>query len=321
MGKPKLLDQVRDLMKLKNYSPNTIRIYTEWMRRYILFHNKQHPVELGADHVRSFLNYIVQSMNLSASAQNQALNAIVFLYKHVLQVDLGPIGETLRAKRTKRLPTVLTRNEVRSVLDAIEGKPKLVASLLYGAGLRLNDGIMLRVMDLDFEKKEITVRHGKGDKDRRSMIPDALIPQLQKHLQQVRQLHKKDLAEGYGRAPLPNALVRKYPNADREWGWQWVFPASTRYQDPTDSIWRRHHLHKSSIQKAVRQATRITDIPKKVGCHTFRHSFATHLLEDGYDIRTVQELLGHKDVKTTMIYTHVLNKGGLGVKSPLDVQS
>lgn len=318
MSKPKLLDQVRDHMRLKNYSPNTIRTYVEWMRRYILFHKKQHPIELGADHVRQFLNFIVQSKNMSPSSQNQALNALVLLYKHILQIDIGPIGDTLRSKRTRRIPDVLTRHEVRSVLDAMESKPQLIASLLYGAGLRLMDGIKLRVKDLDFEKKELIVHCGKGGKDRRSMIPEALITPLQKHLQQVRLLHEQDLADGYGRAPLPNALMRKYPNADREWGWQWVFPASSRYQDRDDKIWRRHHLHESCVQKAVKQAVRRTGIPKKVGCHTFRHSFATHLLEDGYDIRTVQELLGHKDVKTTMIYTHVLNKGGLGVKSPLD---
>ena len=319
MGKPKLLDQVHDLMKLRNYSPNTIQIYTKWIRHYILFHHKQHPVELGADHVRDFLNFIVENQQQSASSQNQALNALIFLYKQVLQIDIGAIGKTMRAKRTRRIPEVLTRNEVRNVLDAMEGKPRLVVSLLYGAGLRLMDGMKLRVKDLDFEKKEIIIRHGKGGKDRRSMIPEALIPPLQKHLLQVKQLHENDLKVGFGQAPLPNALSRKYPHADREWGWQWVFPASTRYQDSTDTIWRRHHFHKSAIQKAVKQAARRTGIPKRIGCHTFRHSFATHLLEDGYDIRTVQELLGHKDIKTTMIYTHVLNKGGLGVKSPLDV--
>lgn len=318
MSAPKLLDQVHNLMKLRNYSPNTIQIYTKWIRHYILFHKKQHPVELGADHVRDFLNFVVAHQQLSASSQNQALNALVFLYKQVLQIDIGSIGETMRAKRTRRLPDVLTRSEVRAVLDAMEGKPKLVASLLYGAGLRLMDGMRLRVKDLDFEKMEIIIRHGKGGKDRRSMIPEPLITPLKKHLQQVRLLHETDLHEGFGRAPLPNALSRKYPHADREWAWQWVFPASSRYQDENDKIWRRHHLHESAIQKAVKQASRRTGIPKQIGCHTFRHSFATHLLEDGYDIRTVQELLGHANIKTTMIYTHVLNKGGLGVKSPLD---
>ena len=318
MSKPKLLDQIRDLMKVRNYSPRTIQIYTDWMRRYILFHNKQHPVELGADHVRDFLNFLVKRKQLSASTQNQALNALVFLYKQAPQIDLGPITETMRARRTKRIPTVLTQLEVRKVIGSIEGKPKLVAGLLYGAGLRLMDGLQLRVQDLDFEKKEIIIRLGKGGKDRRSMIPESMVSHLQKHLQQVRLLHESDLKNGFGRVPLPNALSRKYPNADKEWGWQWVFPASTRYLDNNDSIHRRHHLHESCIQKAVKQGTRRAGIHKKVGCHTFRHSFATHLLEAGYDIRTVQELLGHKDVKTTMIYTHVLNKGGLGVQSPLD---
>lgn len=318
MAKPRLLDQIRDLMTMRNYSPSTIKTYTHWIRFYILFHGKQHPIDLGADHLRDFLNYLVKERRLSASTQNQALNALVFLYKQVLHIDLGPIGKTMRAKRTRRIPDVLTRQEVQSVLHFMAGTPKLVASLLYGAGLRLMDAVQLRVKDLDFEKKEITIRYGKGGKDRRSMIPEVLIPHLQAHLQQVRQLHERDLMEGFGQAPLPNALTRKYPNADREWGWQWVFPATSRYQAPGDQTWRRHHLHESCIQKAVRSAARRTGIPKRVGCHTFRHSFATHLLEEGYDIRTVQELLGHKDVKTTMIYTHVLNKGGLGVKSPLD---
>lgn len=318
MSKLKLLDQVRNLMRLRNYSPKTIKIYTEWIRRYILYHNKQHPIDLGADHVRRFLDFIVQEKNLSASAQNQALNALILLYREVLQIELGPIGERLRARKTKRIPVVLTRREVRLILSAMEGKPKLVASLLYGAGLRLMDGLKLRVMDIDFEKNEIIVRHGKGGKDRRSMLPEAVISPLQSHLQVVQQLHQRDLEDGYGQVPLPNALRHKYPNADKEWHWQWVFPASSRYQDQTDQIWRRLHLHESCIQKAVKVATRRLGLTKKVGCHTFRHSFATHLLEDGDDIRTVQELLGHKDVKTTMIYTHVLNKGGLGVKSPLD---
>jgi len=305
-------------MKVRNYSPNTIQTYTQWMKRYILFHKKQHPTLLGADHVRDFLNHLVKELKFSASSQNQALNAIVFLYKHVLQIDLGPINETLKARRTRRIPDVLTRQEARAVLDAMSGDTFLVASLLYGAGLRLMDAITLRIKDLDFEKKEITIHHGKGGKDRRSVIPDSLILHLQHHLKRVCQLHERDLQDGYGQAPLPNALSRKYPNAEREWGWQWVFPASTRYQERADGIWRRHHLHKSCVQKAVKKAARSTGIPKKIGCHTFRHSFATHLLESGYDIRTVQELLGHKNVKTTMIYTHVLNKGGLGVKSPLD---
>lgn len=318
MSKPRLLDLISEQMKLRNYSPKTIQPYIKWIRHFILFHGKEHPVNLGADHVRSFLNYLVGTKHLSPSSQNQALNALVFLYKHILQIDLGPIGETLRAKRTKRIPTVLTRQEVLSVLQHIEGAPRLIAGLLYGAGLRLMDGVQLRVQELDFSKNEIVIRYGKGGKDRRSMIPEALIPQLQTHLQQVRQLHEDDLKDGYGKAPLPNALTRKYPNADREWGWQWVFPASTRYKDVNDQIWRRHHLHESCVQKAVKLAARRSGIPKRIGCHTFRHSFATHLLEDGYDIRTVQELLGHKDVKTTMIYTHVLNKGGLGVRSPLD---
>ena len=318
MQKPKLMDRICDLMRLRNYSPRTIQTYTLWIRRYIFFHEKRHPAELGADHVRDFLNYLVKNKQVSASTQNQALNALIFLYKQALQIDLGPIGETMRARRSKRIPVVLTQNEARAVLHFVEGKAKLVVGLLYGAGLRLMDGLTLRVQDLDFEKGEIIIRHGKGGKDRRSMLPVSLIPQLQDHLLRVRILHEKDLKEGFGRAPLPNALSRKYPNADKEWRWQWVFPASSRYLDRTENVWRRHHLHESCVQKAVKSAARQAGVFKRVGCHTFRHSFATHLMEAGYDIRMVQELLGHKDVKTTMIYTHVLNKGGLGVKSPLD---
>ena len=287
MNKPRLLDLISDQMKMRNYSPNTIQPYLKWIRHYILFNGKEHPVNLGADQVRAFLNYLVEKRRLSASSQNQALNALVFLYKHVLQIDLGPIGETMRAKRTKRIPSVLTRQEVRSVLQYIDGTPRLIAVLLYGAGLRLMDGVQLRVKDLDFGKNEIVIRYGKGGKDRRSMIPETLIQQLQAHLQQVRQLHEDDLRDGFGKAPLPNALSRKFPNADREWAWQWVFPASTRHQDPVDRIWRRHHIHESCVQKAVKLAARRSGIPKHIGGHTFRHSFATHLLEEGYDIRTV----------------------------------
>ena len=226
---PRLLDLIGDQMKMRNYSQNTIQQYLKWIRHFILFHGKEHPVNLGADHVRSFLNYLVEKKRLSASSQNQALNALVILYKHVLQIDLGLIGETMRAKRTKRIPSVLTRQEVRSVLQYIDGIPKLIAGLLYGAGLRLMDGDQLRVHDLDFGKNELVIRYGKGGKDRRSMIPETLIPRLHAHLHQVRQLHEDDLKEGYGRAPLPNALSRKYPNADREWRWQWVFPSANRY--------------------------------------------------------------------------------------------
>jgi len=318
MEKPRLLDQIRDEMNIRKYSKNTIDPYIYWIRTYILFHNKQHPATLGADHVRDFLNYIVKDRRLSASSQNQALNALVFLYKHILKIDLGPINETFRARRTKRIPDVLTRDEVRTILNLMDGVPKLVTCLLYGSGLRLMDGVNLRIKDLDFDKKEIIIHCGKGNKDRRSMIPEALIPLLKSHLQKVKETHKNDLHDGFGEAPLPDALSKKYPNAAKDWPWQWVFPATTRYLDPFDNCWKRHHIHKTCIQKAVRHAARRSRVPKKIGCHTFRHSFATHLLEEGYDIRTVQELLGHKDVKTTMIYTHVLNKGGLGVKSPLD---
>jgi len=319
MEKPRLLDQARAVMETLHYSPRTVKVYIYWMRFYILFHQKRHPVEMGADQVRDFMTYLAQRRRVAASTQNQAFNAIIFLYRRVLNIDLGPIGDSVRARRKKRLPEVLTRSEVDQVLGNLEGVPWLVSSLLYGSGLRLLEGLNLRVKDLDFERLEVMVRQAKGNKERRTMLPKALVPHLQQQLRTRRQLHAHDLREGYGRAPLPMALSRKYVNADREWGWQWVFPAKSMYVDRTDRVSRRHHLHETVIQKAVRQAVGRAGIAKRVGPHTFRHCFATHLLEGGYDIRTVQELLGHKDVKTTMIYTHVLNREGVGVKSPLDL--
>lgn len=313
----KLLDQVRDALHLKHYSIRTENSYVDWIRRFILFHGKRHPNEMGAPEVEAFLTHPAVKENVAASTQNQALSALLFLYREVLKKDLGPIG-ALRAKKPKRLPTVLTKEEVRRVLDHLSGTHRLMAQLLYGSGLQLMECVRLRVKDLDFAQRAIIVRDGKGAEDRVTMLPDSLIAPLQEHLQRVKRLHEEDLAKGHGAVYLPHALERKYPNANREWAWQYVFPSDRLSVDPRSGTVRRHHLDESGLQKAVRQAAKRAGIPKPVTPHTFRHSFATHLLEAGYDIRTVQELLGHKDVRTTMIYTHVLQRGGLAVRSPLD---
>ncbi len=318
MEKPRLLDQVRSVIRIRHYSRRTEEAYLYWIRQYILFHNKRHPLEMGKAEVEAFLSWLAVKRNVAASTQNQALSAVLFLYRDVLQVEIGWLEGVTRARKPKRLPVVLTRVEVRSVLASMDGTPSLVAGLLYGAGLRLLDGLRLRVQDVDFAAGELLVRDGKGGKDRRTMLPQALVSPLQRHLEHVRQVHINDLAQGFGSVWLPHALARKYPNADRDWRWQYVFPAATRFNDVETGVWRRHHLDESVVQKAVKAAARSAGIVKKVGPHTLRHCFATHLLEDGYDIRTVQELLGHANVKTTMIYTHVLNKGGQGVRSPLD---
>ena len=318
MQKPRLLDQVRDVCRVRHYSPRTEKTYIQWIKRYIFFHDKRHPKDMGAQEINAFLSWLATSQKVSAATQNQALNALVFLYHQVLKIDPGDFGEVVRAKKKKRLPVVLGRDEVQAVLSNLHGDWWLVVSLLYGSGMRLMEGIKLRVKDLDFERLEVTVREGKGGYDRRTMLPQSLVEPLQKHLRKVKAIHDDDLAAGYGEVWLPGALSRKYPNAGREWGWQYVFPASRRSRDPESGEIRRHHTFETNIQKAVKAAVREAGITKRVGPHTFRHCFATHLLEAGYDIRTVQELLGHKDVKTTMIYTHVLNKGGKGVQSPLD---
>ncbi|OGO40290.1 MAG: integrase, partial [Chloroflexi bacterium RBG_16_57_9] len=280
-------------------------------------HGTRHPNEIGAAEVEAFLTHLAVEGNVAASTQNQAFSALLFLYREVLHQDLGPI-DALRAKKPKRLPTVLTKEEVRRVLGHLSGAHQLMAKLLYGSGLRLMECLRLRVKDIDLAQRAIIVRDGKGMEDRVTMLPDSLIAPLQEHLQRVKRLHEEDLAKGYGAVYLPYALDRKYPNAEREWAWQYVFPSDRLSVDPRSSVVRRHHLDESGLQKVIRQAAQRAGIPKPVGPHTFRHSFATHLLENGYDIRTVQELLGHKDVKTTMIYTHVLNRGGLAVRSPLD---
>ena len=313
----KLLDQVRDAIRLKHYSYRTEQSYVGWIRRYILFHNKQHPKDMGGAEVEAFLTHLAVEGHVSASTQNQAFSALLFLYRNVLNQDLGAL-DAVRAKRSNYLPTVLTKGEVRSVLENISGVHGLVIKVLYGSGLRLSEGLSLRIKDIDFAQRQIVARDTKGNESRVTMLPDSLIEPLQEHLRKVKRLHELDLDQGYGSVYLPFALERKHPHADRAWIWQFVFPSTGRSRDPRSSIIRRHHLHESGVQKTLKQAVRTSGIAKRIGCHTFRHSFATHLLEDGYDIRTVQELLGHKDVKTTMIYTHVLNRGGRGVRSPLD---
>jgi integron integrase len=289
-----------------------------WIRRFILYHGKRHPLELAEAEVNAFLEFLAVEKRVSASTQNQALCAILFLYQNVLGRPLDRLEGVVRARRPKRLPAVLTRREVKDLLEHLDGTPRLVCLLLYGSGLRLLEALQLRVKDIDFARRELIVRRGKGGKDRVALLPAAASPALEEHLRKVQAQHQRDLERGLGRAPMPDALDRKYPQADRQWGWQWVFPASSHYVDRTSGRRYRHHLHESVIQKAVRDAARAAGLTKPATCHTLRHSFATHLLEDGYDIRTIQELLGHQDVSTTMIYTHVLNRGGRGVRSPLD---
>jgi integron integrase len=278
----------------------------------------RHPKEMEETEINSFLSHLALNRKVSASTQNQALSAILFLYRRVLKRDVGDLGEVIRARRPRHLPVVMTREEVQSVLGRMEGETWILACLMYGAGLRLTECLRLRVQDIDFKANQILVRNGKGFKDRLTMLPDRAKDPLHHHLQEVRRLHKCDLADGYGVVEMPYALARKYPNAGRSWGWQFAFPQKTRWVDPETGKQARHHLHESVVQKAVKQAVREAGIVKHATCHTLRHSFATHLLEAGYDIRTVQELLGHKDVKTTMVYTHVLNRGGKGVRSPVD---
>jgi integron integrase len=335
----KLLDQARDILRAKHYSYRTEQAYIDWMRRFILFHGKRHPKDMGAAEIQAFLLYLANERNISASTQNQALSAILFLYREVLQKDIEPILLST-AKRPQRIPTVLTRQEVIQILGHMTGVYKLMAQLLYGSGLRLMECLRLRVKDIDFDYRAITVRDGKGEKDRIVPLPQAVILDLRRQIERVRLLHEEDLAAGYGEVYLPYALAQKYPNAAREFGWQYLFPAPKLSRDPRppstgghlpedipsplesraggEGKLRRHHLAPSSLQRAIKAAVLRSGIPKHVTAHTFRHSFATHLLQAGYDIRTVQEILGHKDVRTTMIYTHVLQRGGLAVRSPLD---
>ncbi len=315
---PKLLDRMRAEVRVRHYSIRTEEAYLDWARRYILFHNKRHPKDLGAEAMRDFLSYLAVERKVSAATQNQAKSALLFLYRDVLRIELPWLDEIIAAKASKRLPVVLTQTETRPLLNAMSGPMSIVASLLYGTGMRLLEGVRLRVKDVEFTRREIVVREGKGNKDRVTVLPENLILPLQAHLKKVKALHERDLEAGFGEVYLPNALAQKFPKAGRAWGWQFVFPSTVRSVDPRTGIERRHHLYEASVQRAVREAARLAGIHKPVTPHVLRHSFATHLLQAGYDIRTVQELLGHKDVQTTMIYTHVLNKGGRGVVSPLD---
>jgi len=314
----RLLGEVRRAIRLRHYSRRTEEAYVWWVRRFVRYCGLRHPRELGQGDVTEFLSSLAVDRKVSASTQNQALSALVFLYDDVLRMRVGWLEALVRAKRPARVPVVLTREEVRSILAGLPGVCWLLGALLYGTGMRLLEVLQLRAKDIDFAANEITIRGGKGDRDRVTMLPERLKSPLLHHLAEVRRQHERDVADGAGWVELPGALRIKYPNAGREWAWQWVFPATRPYVDPATRERRRHHLHESVIQRAFRVALRATGIAKRASCHTLRHSFATHLLEAGYDIRTVQELLGHRDVRTTMIYTHVLRRGGLGVRSPAD---
>ena len=317
-SRPKLLDRVRQAIRTRHYSPRTEEAYAHWIRRYIVFHEKKHPSTLGAPDISRFLTWLAVERHVSASTQNQALSALLFFYKDVLAIEVGAVPPVVRARTPERLPVVLSRDEIGALLKQLTGTERLVVMLLYGSGVRLEECLELRVKDLDFDRHQIIVRQGKGQKDRVTMLPRAVRETLTKHLAAVRRLHEADLARGFGRVVLPFALDRKCPHASTEWRWQFVFPAGRICRDPRDGSPSRYHLHKSVVQKAVANAARLAGTTKRLSPHVMRHSFATHLLEDGYDIRTVQELLGHRDVRTTMVYLHVMNRGALGVKSPMD---
>lgn len=315
---PKLLDILADELRARHYSPRTEKAYVQWVARYIRFHRMCHPADMGTEEINAYLTSLAVRDHVSASTQTQALSAILFLYRYVLGMEVGELEGLVRARKPVHLPVVMTRAEVRAVLAECEGEYWLIAALLYGTGMRLSECLSLRVQDLDFGANQIVVRDGKGGKDRVTMLPEALKGPLKDQLRRAEVVHKRDLAAGWGRVVLPEALARKYPNAAAEWRWQWVFPQQRRWTNRTTGEQGRHHVHETLVQRAVREAVRVSGVQKHVTCHTFRHTFATQLLESGYDIRTIQELLGHKSVNTTMIYTHVLNKGGLGVRSPLD---
>ncbi len=317
-ARPRLLDQVRQKLRTLHYSYRTEQQYVHWIRRFILFHDRRHPSSLGATEVEAYLTHLAVDRKVSASTQNQALAAILFLYKYVLESELPWLDRIVRAKRSQYLPVVLSPAEVASILERMEGQYRLIANLLYGSGLRITEALRLRVKDVNFAYRQVIVRDGKGSKDRVTILPDVLVASLQAHLVAVRARHEHALQRGYGGVELPFALERKYPNAHLEWGWQYVFPAAQPSIDPRSGARRRHHVFPDTLQRHVKRAAREAGIDRPVSCHTFRHSFATHLLERGYDIRTVQELLGHRDVKTTQIYTHVMRRGANAVQSPLD---
>jgi integron integrase len=314
----KLLDQVRNRLRVKHYSIRTEQTYAHWIKRYIFFHDKRHPKDMGARDIEAFLTHLAVAGKVSASTQNLAKSSLLFLYREVLEIQLPWLDNITQAKAPKRLPVVLTVSEVQAVLARLSGTHALIASLLYGGGMRLMEAVRLRVKDVEFARHEILVREGKGFKDRVTMLPEAVIASLKAHLVKVKAMHKEDLAQGYGEVYLPFALDKKNPSSGRDWGWQYVFPSKNLSVDPLSGKTRRHHVDEKGVQRAVKQAVRDAELTKPATPHTLRHSFATHLLQAGYDIRTVQELLGHSDVSTTMIYTHVLNKGGRGVVSPLD---
>jgi len=314
----KLMDQVSRAMRVHHYSFETERSYCVWIRRFILYNEKRHPKDMGAPEIQAYLSHLASDRNVSSSTQNQALSALLFLYKKVLDIDLPWMDDIVRAKRPVRVPVVLSRGEVSRLLAALSGQQWLIASLLYGSGLRLIECLRLRIKDIDKDYRQITVFDGKGNKDRRTMLPDKLIPHLDRQLELSRSVYEKDLRNGCSGVSIPHALDRKYKNAPREWRWQYVFPSGNRPFIRFHDQKRRHHVHPSSVQRAVKDGVRKAGISKKVSCHTFRHSFATHLLESGYDIRTVQELLGHSDVRTTMVYTHVIKRGAGAVQSPFD---
>ncbi|MCK5131487.1 MAG: integron integrase [Candidatus Sabulitectum sp.] len=318
LNKPRLLDQMHDSLRSRHYSPRTERSYCNWVKRFIYFHNIRHPRDMSEPEINAFLTHLAVKENVSASTQNQALAALLFLYRNVIGREVGDLDGIIRARKPKRLPVVMTREEVKSVLTHLVGDKWLIASLMYGTGVRLTECMSLRVQDIDFSRNEIHIRDGKGAKDRVSMLPESLRKSIQEHLKSVRAIHRKDLVDGWGRVLLPDALERKYTNAPEEWRWQWVFPQKSRWKNQKTDEEGRHHMDQSIMQKAFKRAVCRSGFTRHATCHTLRHSFATHLLDNGYDIRTVQELLGHKDVRTTMIYTHVLNRGGRGVKNPLD---
>jgi integron integrase len=315
---PKLLERLRRAIRARHYSPRTEKAYVHWARRYVVFHRMRHPAQMGAGEIAQFLSALATRGRVAASTQNQALSAILFLYRDVLGIEVDMLQNLVRAKRPVRLPIVLTRDEVQEVMRHLNGTSWLAAALLYGAGLRLMECMRLRVKDVDFAKNEIRVQSGKGQKDRVTVLPEKVRVPLTAHLERVRRMHDQDLRRGAGSVELPFALERKYPRAPWEWGWQWVFPAARFYRCRENGRLRRHHRHESVLQRDMKEAVRRAGIPQPASCHTLRHSFATHLLDSGYDIRTIQELLGHRDVSTTMIYTHVLSRGGMGIRSPLD---